>query len=288
MRLCSRCGAPHDRSDWMCPACGASPVAREGILRFPAAHADGHRDADYRFGDLTDAEPWHFWFRSRRRLVVRALRRHFPGMRSLLDVGCGTGFVLEGVRHQCPGVRLAGCDITIEALARGKQRLPDVFWFEAFADSLPFEEEFDVVTALDVLEHVDRDEESLSALFRAIVPGGGLVVTVPQHPWLWSAVDDFSCHRRRYTRSELLRKARAAGFDIVRCTSCFTLTLPAVVASRLLSRRGAFDPAAELRLPRVLNACLNVLQECESWLIEIGLSLPVGSSLLMVARRPPA
>ena len=263
-------------------------MTRNGIFRFPPAHPDVPKDADYLLGDLSDAERWHFWFRSRRRLVIRALLRYFPGTRSLLDVGCGTGFVLEGIRRHCPGVRLSGCDVTIEALARGQQRLADVFWFEAFADALPFEEEFDVVTALDVLEHIDRDDDALRGLFRALVPGGGLVVTVPQHPWLWSAVDDFSCHRRRYTRSELLRKTREAGFEIVRCTSCFTLTLPVVAAARLLPGRRPFNPASELRLPRALNACLNLLQECESWLIETGLSLPVGSSLLMIARRPAA
>jgi hypothetical protein len=105
-------------------------------------------------------------------------------------------------------------------------------------------------------------------------------------PRLGSAIDEFSCHSRRYTRSELLRTTRAAGFARVDCTSCLTLTLPAVVASRRLPRRRRFDPAAALRLPRTLNGCLNVLQECESWLVEMGLSLPLGSSLRM--GRPPA
>ena len=287
MRRCSRCGTRHDAPDWVCPACGSSPPVVNGIVRFPPSAADVRKDAEYLLDDLTDAERWHFWFQSRRRLVIWALGRYFPRMRSLLDVGCGSGFVLEGVRNHRPDVRLAGCDVTIDALVRGKQRLPGGVWFEALADSLPFDEEFDVVTALDVLEHIDRDDDALRGLFRAIVPGGGLVVTVPQHPWLWSAVDEFSCHRRRYSRAGLIRKARAAGFDIVRCTSFFTLTRPIVAASRFIPRRGGFDPAAELRMPRALNACLNALQRCESWLIETGLSLPLGSSLLIVARRLP-
>jgi SAM-dependent methyltransferase len=166
--------------------------------------------------------------------------------------------------------------------------LPDVFVFQPLAARLPFEREFDVVTALDVLEHIDDDREALTAVFRAVRPGGGVVLTVPQHRWLWSAVDEFSCHRRRYTRGDLEEKIRASGFEVCRATSCFATTLPLVIASRSRSTLGTFDPVRELQIPRALNSLLNGLVECEWTAIRLGVSLPVGGSLLVVARRPLA
>ncbi len=294
MRSCPRCRTGHQAPDWVCPACGAAPVPIQGILSFSAASdtasdkRSADQDADYLRSDLAAAERWHFWFQSRRRLVLWMLQRYFPNMQSLLDVGCGSGFVLEGVREQRRDVALSGTDAGIDALLIARNRMPDVFWFEALADALPFEDEFDAVMALDVIEHIDRDGDALAGMFRVIVPGGGLILTVPQHPSLWTEVDAFSCHRRRYTRTELSQKVRVAGFEVVRCTSCFVLTLPLIMASRWRPRAGPFDPSAELRLPRLVNGGLNGLQEIESWLIKSGLSLPIGGSLLMVARRPAA
>ena len=68
-------------------------------------------DADYLLDDIAAAEPWHFWFRARRRLVLWALRFYFPSLRSVLDVGCGTGFVLDGLQRSSPDLALAGSDI---------------------------------------------------------------------------------------------------------------------------------------------------------------------------------
>ena len=290
MRLCIHCGARHHAPDWVCPECGAAPGSVHGFLRFaktPAANSL-REDAEYLLPELTAAEQWHFWFQSRRRLVTWALGRYFPNLRSLLDVGCGTGFVLEGIRAQHPNARLSGSDATIDALVIARARMPDVFWFEALADALPFEQEFDVVLALDVMEHIDCDAEAIAGLFRATAHGGGAILTVPQHPFLWSAVDEFSYHRRRYTKADLLQKTRGAGFEILRCTSCFMLTLPLVLASRWRPSAAAFDPSAELRVPRAANSVLNAVQEFEWSLIRAGMSLPVGGSLLIVARRPTA
>jgi SAM-dependent methyltransferase len=160
MRSCPRCRTGHQAPDWVCPACGAAPVPIQGILSFSAASdtasdkRSADQDANYLRSDLAAAERWHFWFQSRRRLVLWMLQRYFPNMQSLLDVGCGSGFVLEGVREQRRDVALSGTDAGIDALLIARNRMPDVFWFEALADGLPFEDEFDAVMALDVIEHM--------------------------------------------------------------------------------------------------------------------------------------
>jgi len=242
-------------------------------------------DAEYLLSDLVAADPWHFWFQARRRLVLWALRTHFPMLRSVLEVGCGTGSVLSALRRGSPDALLVGCDIRFDALSGVRQR-SDLPLFQGDVRHLPVRQAFDAVAALDVIEHLDDDDRALAEIYQVLRPGGGLLVTVPQHQWLWSEVDEFSRHRRRYHRRELLDKARAAGFEILRCTSFFCSTLPLLMLSRFRRRGEAFDAAAELHIPRAVNAIASALLQPEWLLVRAGVSMPIGSSLVVIARRP--
>jgi hypothetical protein len=121
-------------------------------------------------------------------------------------------------------------------------------------------------------------------MFRATRHGGGVLLAVPQHPALWSAVDDESFHRRRYRRGELEAKAIRAGFTVLRSTSFVTTLLPFALLSRLLHNRGA-GSAAEFALPPMVNATFEHLLDFERRLIARGVSLPIGVSRLVVAGR---
>jgi SAM-dependent methyltransferase len=244
------------------------------------------QDADYLFDDLVDAEASHFWFRARRRLVLWAIQSYFPRPGSLLDVGCGTGFMLGELRGASPDVTLAGCDVRLEAVRHARRQLQDVYLIQGDVLRLPLRRQFDVITALDVIEHLDSDQGALAEMFNALKPGGGLLVTVPQHQRLWSEVDEFSCHRRRYSRADLLAKMSIAGFEVLRCTSFFFSTLPLVALHRLRATRRAFDPAAELRISPLINRTAAALLQPEWMLIRAGVNLPIGGSLMVVARRP--
>ncbi|MGH3102479.1 MAG: class I SAM-dependent methyltransferase [Gaiellaceae bacterium] len=240
------------------------------------------------FERLARAEPGSFWFRARNRLIVSTLRRHFPDAASLLEIGCGTGFVLAGLRAAFPGLRLVGTELFAEGLEAARRRLPlDVELHRLDARSLPFRSEFDVAGAFDVLEHVEEDELVLRELHGAVRPGGGLILLVPQHPRLWSAADTFAHHVRRYTRRGLERAVTGAGFRVERSTSFVSALLPAMVASRVAHRvaRRPYDPIAELE-PGALNGLFERILDGERRLIERGVSLPVGGSLLLVARKP--
>jgi SAM-dependent methyltransferase len=247
----------------------------------------GTRDADYKFPELVDAEGWHFWFRARRDLVLWALDSYLPDAGRMLEVGCGAGFMLGEIQGRHSGRRLAACDASLEALRLARVRVPVAHLFQADARRLPVAGRFDAVAALDVIEHITEDTDALAEMFRVLTPGGGLLLTVPQHRWLWGRIDEFSCHRRRYQREELIDKARATGFEVLRCTSYFMATLPFMVVSRLLEdREQPVEPTAELRLPKLLNAVFNALLVPETWAVKAGVSLPVGSSLMLIARRP--
>jgi SAM-dependent methyltransferase len=253
------------------------------------ASGDG-TDGEYRYADLFEKEAGHFWFRARNRLVLQALQRDFPRAGSFFEIGCGTGFVLSGVARQFPDWALAGSDVQTVGLAFARQRLPGAFLFQMDGRQIPFVDHFDVIGAFDVLEHIEDDEQVLGQMFRATRPGGGLLLTVPQHPFLWSAMDTIGHHKRRYTRSQLLRKVRSAGFDVIRATSFVSLLLPVLALSRLMPRRpdSEFDVMSEFRIHPVLNRALEAVLWIETALVSAGVSFPAGGSLLVTARRPSA
>jgi SAM-dependent methyltransferase len=238
------------------------------------------------FDQLPEQEERSFWFRSRNRLLDWALREYFPDAGSFFELGCGTGVVLQALRASRPDLALAGGEPFAAGLDVARTRVPDIPLYQLDGRHLPFEHEFDVVGAFDVLEHIDEDEAVLRQLRQAVKPGGGLLVSVPQHPWLWSAVDDYSHHRRRYTADELVGRVEAAGFQVVRKTSFVSLLLPAVALSRWRGRgRDTCDPAEEFRLPRAVDRAFGAAMTAERQLIGHGVSFPAGSSLLLVARR---
>lgn len=288
MKICLSCGQRFVSEDWRCPSCYRCPKTVNGYLSFSPDLAEvndffGAED----FAHLFRLESGHFWFRARNRLLIWALRRYFPHARSFLEIGCGTGFVLSGIQHNFPELMLSGSDILIDGLTFAEKRLPCVSLFQMDARCIPFECEFDVIGAFDVLEHIKEDDTLLLQMFQATKPGGGIILTVPQHRFLWSTVDDYSFHKRRYTRKELKGKVERAGFEIIRATSFVFSLLPLMLLSRVKQRRAksSFDPLAEFKIGHLLNVVLEKALGIERVLIENSFSFPVGGSLLMVAKR---
>jgi len=237
------------------------------------------------FDDMAAVEDVHFWHRARNALIVWALTRYFPAAASMLEAGCGNGQVLRAVARARPGLRLAASEVFLEGLETAARSLSGAEFVRADIRDLPFDAEFDVVGAFDVLEHVDRHEDAMRCLVRSARPGGGILITVPQHQWLWSEVDAYSGHCRRYSRGSLRRLMEDAGLDVLRMTSFVTLLLPAMVASRLTQRR-AFAPGAEAHPGSLVSGVASGVMGMERALIRAGVSMPLGGSLLAVARRP--
>jgi len=286
VRICLSCGSALTGRGWRCAVCGADPESHPYPCftdELPELAAwDAHEVLE-----VAAAEATSFWAKQRNKLLVWTIRTFFPGISTFFEAGCGTGIVLEAFAEALPQLRLVGADPYPPALEAARRRAPTAELIQADVRQLPFDSEFDVVAALDVLEHVDDDATALRELRRTVRPGGGAVFAVPQHPWLWSAADEWALHHRRYTRSELLGKLEAAGFGLIRATSFVSLLLPAVALARLFPRNSnRYDPLAELQLPRTLQSALSGVLSAEAAVIRSGFDLPVGSSLLVVARRP--
>ena len=288
MRRCPECARLFEAEGWLCPACGYAPPMVHGFPALaPGLQADDIGFDATRFEALARAEEDHFWFRSRSELIVRVVRRRFPSVTAVLEIGCGTGNVLAALGRMVPKPRLVGAEVHAAGLSFAAQRAGDAELVQMDARSIHFRDEFDVVGAFDVIEHIDEDDLVLREMFAACRPGGGVVLTVPQHEWLWSYRDEFARHRRRYRRVDLLAKLADVGFERPWYTSFVTLPLPLMVMSRLRQRGPeGFDAGSELDLNRTTNGVLGWLMSIERRLIAAGLSLPVGGSLLVTAHKP--
>lgn len=291
MKVCLDCKERFSSREWKCPHCDWAPGSISGYPAFVpdlALASDGFDPAAHE--RLIRIEEKCFWFRGRNRLLKFFLEHHFPSAKSLMEIGCGTGYVLAGLSEARPKLRLTGGDIYVNTLKLASGRVPSAEFLQVDARQLPFEEEFDVVGAFDVLEHIEDDEVVLREMYRSTKTGGGAIITVPQHQWLWSATDETSYHKRRYTRAELLRKVENAGFRPVRVTSFITFLFPAMLVSRLrwwlkkTSETGN-QGLKEAEINPFVDGVLEKICGLERYFIERGVSFPFGGSLLFVASK---
>jgi SAM-dependent methyltransferase len=280
MKVCLACDGRFESAGWRCPHCGD-----DGQTFTPYRDDVGESFPTDAAATLELVEARSFWFRSRNELLAWAVEQYAPRATSFLEVGCGTGFVLTGMQARVPRLRLEGGELDPDGLEIARRRLPGVPLIRMDARRIPFEDEFDVVGAFDVIEHVDEDEIVLQQMTRATKPGGTVLVSVPQHPSLWSFADDIGHHKRRYTRPELLAKLRGAGLRVERVTSFVTLLLPLMFLSRRRAR-SADQALQEFELSTRVDRWLERTMSVERRLIRAGVSLPAGGSLLAVATKP--
>lgn len=301
-RLCLYCGAAEvlaaDDTVWSaghaCSSCGQAAPVEDGIPLFAPGLADTGSGFDpAAFALLATMETGHFWFVPRNALPAGLAARYARCARRILEIGCGTGFVLAELAHRFPDARLVGSELHPTGLRIARERLG---MRAAFAQmdvrAIPTEAVFDLIGAFDVIEHIEEDEAALAAIHRALAPGGVAIIAVPQHPWLWSEADNVAHHARRYSRGEMNEELRRAGFDVVFSTSYCALPLPLMISNRAMAcfrqRTGKASQRSEVEAAplRPINAALRSLLRAKVALGMAGLRFPVGGSHVVVAQRP--
>ena len=288
MKRCLNCNTTFDGESWSCPSCRFTPGMKDGYLCF-APDLDGVSAFDESsYADLRDSLDRNFWFPHRNRLITWAFKKYFSNVGNYLEVGCGTGYVLKGIAECDPNITLTGTDIFTAGLVFAEQRLQGHAGFvQTNALNLPYRKEFDVVGAFDVIEHITDDVAALKELQAALKPGGGIMITVPRHMFLWSEVDTTAHHKRRYSGAELKSKVQSAGFDIVRQLCFGMITLPLQYISRrfMMNKNPKHSDVLELETGPLMGYGLSKLFEIDQIPIRWGVNYPFGGSLMVIARK---
>ncbi|MDR0549059.1 MAG: class I SAM-dependent methyltransferase [Deltaproteobacteria bacterium] len=287
MIICSCCQTEYLSSEKNCPNCGFAVAIYNGVLLWaPEQYKINYNPENFAF--FAELENNYFWFEARKKLLLHCLKKYFSGFGSLLEVGCGTGYLLSSVAKAFPQADLYASDVFIEALNftakkfQGRAKSPILMRLDA--RDIPYREEFDAIVALDVLEHIEEDSLVIKNFFAATKKGGGLIVTVPQHQRLWGKADEDAGHVRRYEISDLREKIKAAGYSVIFSGSFVSLLLPAIFLSR--RRGGKNNPQfKELGISSGLNRLLSGIMTLEYHLIKLGLRFPWGGSRLLVAKK---
>ena len=234
------------------------------------------------YEQMAELDQRHWWYRARRQVLADLIRRTVrpPANAKLLEIGCGTGHNLAMLGRFG---EVDALELDDEARAVAEQRLAKSVMSSPLPElaGVP-EKHYDLIAALDVVEHIDDDVAALASIAKRLKPGGKLLVTVPAHQWMWSAHDVVNHHKRRYSKRAL--KALFAGSPLkLEAIGYFnSLLFPLAMAERLSSRLRGEDDANLSLPPKALNATLEAVFAAERYLVG-RLPLPPGLSLFAIA-----
>lgn len=224
----------------------------------------------------------HFWFIAKRRYLSVVLDKYFSQGGKMLDVGCGTGAVMEFLKSRGD---VSGVDMSDEALAYCRQKGLKVE--KGLANEIPYKENtFDAVFALDVLEHLDDPVGAVKEARRVLKNGGLFIATVPAHQWLWSAHDVSMHHKKRYSKQAFAELFKG-DFEILVISWIHSFILLPVILVRLLKNiLKSVDNDSDVKEPSpVINKIMSLVYSVEIALFKIFYYLPFGLSLLVVAKK---
>ena len=252
-----------------------------------AEHSDTVKKEIY--SQIQNIEQTHWWYIARRKIIfdwVSRVLSDYPTPR-VLDVGCGTGFNVEHL-GACGYNHVMGLDSSTESLVFCRSRkLTNLICGDAAWPPLRHES-FDVIMALDLVEHLDDDVQALREFGRLLKSGGSLIVFTPAFDFLWSLQDEVGHHRRRYTAGELQQKLEKVGLRTHKLTYVNTFLFPFIWAGRIALRlfRNSVQVVSENDLhPAWSNGLLQAIFAAECPLLR-HVNFPFGVSLLCVARKP--
>ena len=231
-------------------------------------------------------EERHWWFQARKEIVLRLIDQHYEKGKKLevLDIGCGTGMTLKALEKYG---EVWGLDKNIKAIEYSKKKAPEAQVMQgSFPAQVPAKQ-FDIITVLDVIEHIEEDGRALQKLAQTLKPNGIAVITAPAYKLHWTGHDDMNEHKRRYTAPELKQKLRDAGLEIKKISYYNTLLFFPIAAAKIMSR--VFSPHAKSHFtaappPAFLNLPLKAIFAFEKYLLP-HINFPFGISIIAVATR---
>ena len=228
----------------------------------------------------------NWWFRVRRNLIFDLLRKYkVPKTAKIFDFGCGSGYTVGYLQKL--GYDASGTDISAEAIEFGLSKGIRNLSVTLNGEIRPPEGGFDLILALDVIEHIQDDIGAIRTIERALRPGGMAIITVPAYQWLWGVQDEVAHHFRRYTMTGLTSIVKRSGnFKIVRKTYFNTFLFPPIAVVRMFSKWfNLEDRESDFNINnRFLNGLFYFIFNFETYFLKI-FSFPFGVSILLVLKK---
>jgi SAM-dependent methyltransferase len=233
---------------------------------------------------MAELDERHWWYRARRDILADLIARKIglPADARILEIGCGTGHNLEMLQRFG---RADGIEIDAAARSMAEQRLGRTIGSAPLPELSGVEDgAYDLVALLDVLEHVEEDQAALASIAGKLKPGGRILITVPAHPWMWSAHDEVNHHKRRYTRKTLKKVIGDAGLTVDLLSWFNSLLFPLAAAARLAGRFTGNKDSDDKLPPGPLNRVFETVFGLERYALG-RLPLPPGVSLVAIVSR---
>ncbi len=265
----------------------AAPRPPRGRLALALRHRHKVRVEPAEYDLMDQAEQGMWWYRAAHARVLDALRERPGAPGPVLDAGCGTGGFLRRLAEAEPARDAAGFDY-LPSAARRAARKSGRPVAAGDANHLPFPDaSFGAAVSIDVICHAGVEPgRALAELHRVLRPGGSLVLNLPAYEWLRSAHDARVHNARRYTAGGAARLLGAAGFTRIATRYWNGLLLPLMVLQRKVLHRRPDAPSDVTAFPPWIDATLHAVSETERRIGRMGIPMPAGGSVLVLATRP--
>ncbi|MFC1690546.1 class I SAM-dependent methyltransferase [Nanoarchaeota archaeon] len=238
--------------------------------------------------EYSELERENWWFIGRRGLISAITNKILKEGDKVLDIGCSTGI---NARAYSKGKKL-----NIYGLDSSKTLLtnPDVFKGMKIicgnAEKLPFKDKyFDNVVCFDLLEHLNKDNQCVKESYRVLKTGGKFIIFVPAFQFLWNDHDVVNEHKRRYSKKSLKKLLANKGFKIRRMYYWNSFLFLPILIFKIFRRTKnpgeARSDHSVFKMPKIFNLALLTVLKIENFLINLGISLPFGISLIAIAEK---